>query len=526
MKGLVRGWLACMGRRWRVPAENFGPLGIAAALVGGVIACWAGEINLMKAVSTWDPCLELPPAAPSVPPLQPLPPAVPSVPPLQPLPPPSVPPLQPLTPSPPEPARCPWKKSIWLGVALKMAFVWLLIPALAMRAYQRRGERHSRPLVTRRFFLASGGLTVFLLGASITWVASIPLTLSSMNSALYQLYTPFTYVFSILLLREGISVSKTIGVIVAVGSVLLIILQAAGNAKDEPAVDGEMLGDLLVVASAALYAMKGVVYKRWVAMPEEQEAIKHSDRDGGGGHRNSDGDGEHSIDGNVGSAAAASSCATETPICDAAVAVGLMGVWSCVVGPAVLLVADVSGVEPFSWPPLPMVGGYVLVAAMMSLYMFLLYGALAYSTPTFVSVCSLFVTPVTLIWDVAAGRTAAISPVALIGMALLLSSLLLVIFHKEGDAWLRRRLRTVSIALGCRPTAPLLGSLSVTGVDSSSMEPDGRASDVCPAAGTTSYAVAEPAEQGRSQPPPTCTGTAIEQPQRPQPTTRARQMRN
>jgi len=314
-----------------------------------------------------------------------------------------------------------------------------------------------------------------------------------MNSALYQLYTPFTYIFSILLLREGISASKTIGVIVAVGSVLMIILQAAGNAKDQPAVDGEMFGDLLVVASAALYAMKGVVYKRWVAMPEEQEAIKHGDSDGGGEHRNSD------------------SCAAETPICDGAVAVGLMGVWSCVVGPVVLLVADVSGVEPFSWPPLPMLGGYVLVAAMMSLYMFLLYGALAYSTPTFVSVCSLFVTPVTLIWDVAAGRTAAISPVALIGMALLLSSLLLVIFHEQGDAWLRRRLRTVSVALGCRPTAPLLGSLSVTSVDSSSMEPDDRASDVCRAAGTTSYAVAEP---GRS---PTCTGTAIEQPQRPHP---------
>ena len=150
----------------------------------------------------------------------------------------------------------------------------------------------------------------------------------------------------------------------------------------------------------------------------------------------------------------------ETPICDGAVTVGLMGVWSCVLGPPILALADESGLEPFSWPPPSMALGYVLVAMMMAAYMFLLLGALAYSSPTFVSVCSLFVTPVTLVWDVAAGRTAGVSPVSFLAMALLLASLLLVIFHAEGDAWLRRRARAAVVAMGCSLATPLLGSLS------------------------------------------------------------------
>ena len=76
-----------------------------------------------------------------------------------------------------------------------------------------------------------------------------------------------------------------------------------------------------------------------------------------------------------------------------------------------------------------MLGGYVLVALMMMTYIACLLAALSLSSPTFVAVVSLFVTPVTLVWDLAAGRTGSLSPLSLIGMSLLIGALLLVIFY-------------------------------------------------------------------------------------------------
>ena len=189
-------------------------------------------------------------------------------------------------------------------------------------------------------------------------------------------------------------------------------------------------GDALVLVSAALYAMKGVMYKKWfggtvAASPAESGAPQMRP--------------------------------PPTPIGDGAVTVGLMGFWSVLIGAVVLLTAHYSGVEPFTLPPPPMLGGYVLVALLMTVYMSCLLAALAYATPTFVAVVSLFVTPVTLLWDVLAGRARGISAMALCGMALLLVALLAVIFHEQVDGRLKRRVRALATGLGLSPSdLPLL----------------------------------------------------------------------
>ena len=150
-----------------------------------VVLLWACEINLLKAVSQWDSCLDA------------------------------------VNATHPAPRDCPWSNPLYVGVVLKMIFVIVLPPALLARWSLRRGTERARwPLVDRRFFVLSGALSLFLLGASVTWVASIPLTLAAINTALYQLYTPLTYVFSIPILREGLSASKSLGVVVALASVL------------------------------------------------------------------------------------------------------------------------------------------------------------------------------------------------------------------------------------------------------------------------------------------------------------------
>ena len=89
--------------------------------------------------------------------------------------------------------------------------------------------------------------------------------------------------------------------------------------------------------------------------------------------------------------------------------------------------------QRFSFPPAPMLVGYLVVATMMGCYMLCLFAALAHTNPTFVAVGSLFVTPVTLVWDIAAGRTASISVLSLLGMALLLGALLVVIYAEGLD---------------------------------------------------------------------------------------------
>ena len=373
---------------------------VATALALGVVALWACEVNLLKSVKTWDDCQHEPSP-----------------------PPPSGEQLATTSQGPPP---CPWSKPVFIGVALKMVFILVLPPALYVRAsllLANRGRgsqrQHSQPLVGARFFRLSGVLTIFLLGSSIAWVASVPLTDPAINTALYQLYTPLTYLFSIPILREAFSPFKSCGVVLAMVSVLLILLSGSsdgsGSGSHGSSASGNaMLGDALVLSSAALYAMKGVIYKKWFGV--EQSASPRPSEDGGLAHTPDP---------------PASPLAT--PLCDAAVAVGLMGFWSCAFGPLILLFADMAGLESFSWPPLALLGGYGLVALMMATYMCCLYGALANSSPTFVSVVTLLVTPTTLVWDVAAGRNSAVSPPALLGIALLLASLLLVTFADDLD---------------------------------------------------------------------------------------------
>ena len=95
-----------------------------------------------------------------------------------------------------------------------------------------------------------------------------------------------------------------------------------------------------------------------------------------------------------------------------------------------------------------MLGGYLLVAAMMAAYMLCMFSATAYSTPTFVAVGSLFVTPVTWLWKVAEGKGSFLA-LPLVGLVLLLAALLLLIFSDALEAYLRPFVRAWGHECGC-----------------------------------------------------------------------------
>lgn len=315
-----------------------------------------------------------------------------------------------------------WQKPYLIGVALKA--VWIVgapLVYLMHRLQVGRGQKKHNvaaasadsserlPLVrdtgvlpldlswnTMRF---CGWLSMLVAVAAISWTASLSKTSTSSNSAIYQSSTVFAYVFSVPLLSERISTAKSIAVLLATGGILTVIFSDKLAGSDDARPDS-LLGMFLVILSAMAYALKEVLFKRW--MPTSQ---------------------------------------TPTPIADASLCVILIGAWcALMLGPWVLL-CDASGLEEFELPPAEITRQYALVALMMGLYQVLLFAAIATTSPTFVAVGSLLVTPVSMLWD-SLLLSYRLPPPAVAGVAAIIFAIVLVVYAEPLDSWLLTRLRT------------------------------------------------------------------------------------
>ena len=232
---------------------------LGAVLTLGVVMIWACELKLLQLLHH-EACA----GAPSLPP-SPLPPSLPPFPPT----------ANGCAP-PHEDCHPTWHKPFFVGLALKS--IWVLglpivllwrhlcahgprasnSPAAAADTQRETSIARSLPL-TKRTVLACAALTLFVQGASITWITSIPLTSASANSAIYQMSCPLAYLFS-LLRDERLSLSKVWGSCSRSVGWARSSQRSAVGPTPYPTVSG----DLLVLASAALYALKEVLYKRWL----------------------------------------------------------------------------------------------------------------------------------------------------------------------------------------------------------------------------------------------------------------------
>ena len=431
---------------------------LGAVLTLGVVMIWACELKLLQLLHH-EACA----GAPSLPP-SPLPP--------------SLPPFLPTANGcalPHEDCHPTWHKPFFVGLALKS--IWVLglpivllwrhlcahgprasnSPAAAADTQRETSIARSLPL-TKRTVLACAALTLFVQGASITWITSIPLTSASANSAIYQMSCPLAYLFSLPLLRdERLSLSKSLGVLLALGGVGAVI---AAKRCGPDAVPNAVSGDLLVLASAALYALKEVLYKRWLggssASPTNTSGCadpSHGSSTTGGSRASGrldsaatveiEGKPVHQIEPVPASAPTADATASHvpdsasvsapTPIMDAALTVSLIGVWCVLSAPIWLACLNASGVEPFELPPWDLACGYALVGGMMAAYQVLLFAAIALTSPTFVAVGQLLVSPISIAWD-AIELHYAMPPVALLGTAAIIAALCLVIGAPTVDA--------------------------------------------------------------------------------------------
>ena len=232
-------------------------------------------------------------------------------------------------------AHTTWNKPYCVGIALKGAWIVGLLPVILIP----RIKRHRLKLEPGRVLAPHSlelnwatarvccGLSLLVQAASITWVASLASTSPSVNSAIYQTSCVFAYLFSIPLIGERLSFGKSVSVLLAILGVLGVIFSKKQRGSLDASPDAA-LGDFLVVCSAAAYALKEVLYKRW---------FPHS-------------------------------ALSTTPVTDAGVCVAVIGALCTLMLPLWLLILHYSGVEPFEWPPADAARGYAAVAAMMGVY--------------------------------------------------------------------------------------------------------------------------------------------------------------
>uniref|UniRef100_A0A6U7P2G0 EamA domain-containing protein n=1 Tax=Haptolina brevifila TaxID=156173 RepID=A0A6U7P2G0_9EUKA len=366
-----------------------------------------------------------------------------------------------------------WAKPFCQGFLLKS--VWVLgMPVMLLVLRCRSGSPQvpaaAAPLqLTLRTVLACGVLTLLVQISSVTWITSIPLTSASANSAIYQSSCALVYVFSIPILREHFSCAKVCAVLLAFAGVMTVITATSDGANDAGGganVEGRaVFGGMLVFASAATYALKEVMYKRLLSCGRS----------------------------------------SPSPVIDAGLCVALIGAWTAVTSPLWLYILDASGVEAFELPPPPLRSGYMLVALFMGLYQVLLFAAIALTSPMFVAVGQLLVSPVSMLWDLIELHYR-LPFVGVLGTVAIMVALLLVLLASDLDALLlslccrtedrlAQKVRGCCHALGC----PLPSAERMSAEDWS--VEDGCGAHDAPLHGRGSQWGSTPRHDGSSTPP-------------------------
>lgn len=287
-------------------------------------------------------------------------------------------------------------KSVWV-VTLP---IWLAMTK--MNEHFQTEITFRRPLKpTMRVLALCLGLTVLVQASSATWIASLGLTAVSVNSAIYNINPLLVYAFSVVLLGEPPSLPRTGAVLLAMVGTSVVTLGTAhskyvaisdGDATER---EGAIFGNVLVVISATLFALKEVGFKRY--FPSVTISL--------------------------------------TPFTDALLVVGLIGLVSALTLPLLAFFLHATGIEPFSAPPVDLAYNYAIVAGLMASYQACLLAAIALTSPTFVAMGTMLAVPASIGLDfVLKGYIA--PPVALLGVLGIVAAFLVLCVSERIDEML------------------------------------------------------------------------------------------
>jgi len=269
-----------------------------------------------------------------------------------------------------------WDKPIALGIALKSTWAFsLLVWPLLRRHYDRREQRVDEATANAReeLGLQVDGcdgmeplalswrtvrvclvLMMLVQGASVTWIISVPLTSTSANSVLYQTQCVFAYVFSLCLLGEMLSPAKCGAVLFALLGASAVAFAWTGGAAQSAS---SWVGFWMVLASAAFFALKEVLYKRFFPR----------------------------------------SFCSPLPVTDACLCVGLIGALSAVAMVPWLAFCHLAGLEDFEWPPLQLALSYAAVALLMALQQTFVLAGVALTSPTIITISTIMTIPASMV---------------------------------------------------------------------------------------------------------------------------------
>lgn len=116
------------------------------------------------------------------------------------------------------------------------------------------------------------------------WYVSVGLTSMAKVTAIYNASCVFAYIFSVWLLREGVSAGRIAAVVVSMAGVGLMALGghsdgsmgAGASTDEEKELESEILGDVTALASACGIGLYQVLYKKY-AVPRGKRSLFHVD---------------------------------------------------------------------------------------------------------------------------------------------------------------------------------------------------------------------------------------------------------
>ena len=236
-------------------------------------------------------------------------------------------------------------------------------------------------------------MMLFTQSASATWIASLSLTAVSVNTAIYNVNPLLVYVFSVPILQESLSLTKTVAVL---GALVATTMVAQGTRYDPESITGGergLQGVLTVLASATIYSLKEVFFKR--VFPSVSVSL--------------------------------------TPFTDSLLVVAIIGVASVLTMVPMIALLDYSGFEPFVMPPPEVARSYGVVALLMAVYQACLLAAIALTTPTFVAMGTMLTVPISMLYDFFA-RGYVVPTLSQLGIVGIVAAFAVLIFSEQVDA--------------------------------------------------------------------------------------------
>ena len=255
-----------------------------------------------------------------------------------------------------------------------------------------------RPVVPCRALLLYG-LTitpVVLLGACF-WYVSLGMTDLEINTAVYNCNFLFVFVLSLALLKEKLTLPKSLGMWWCLGGLFLILIGNAPTSSTNNS-NNSALGYVCLILSILAYAVYSVLFVKLIQ--------PHAEHFG------------------------------NTPFLGLA-GVGVIGVFSLFFGPLGLFFAHISGWEVFEWPYGDAVIKGLIVSMILDLFlnMALLVGCLAIS-PLFMSLGSLLTIPASVLVELIFNGNVDKDPATILGILFIVAG---SIFYEAGIHCCRSR---------------------------------------------------------------------------------------